>query len=408
MPGTGKHGYTGASLYGGSYNISNGIISSGSAASNATNPSGFTVVNRNSPYGRDVSGSSSNRINNAAALSIVNRAMENGMDLSGFAQDVAGMASHSDTDYGDMIRELLAQNERNTAQSQAFAREQMDFQRRSDQAAMAWSAAEAQKNRDWQEQLSNTAHQREVADLSAAGLNPILSANQGAFTGSGATGQGFSSSGAMGNVDTSATGAIGSLMSTAISSAADAQIAKMYVDAERYSADLLYSSSRLATEAGILNNHNTTSAQKEIAYAGFANDLAKTELAGQYGLRNTSLSGDYSLQNTALNNAGMMDRTVYSEGEQNKRTTVHERSENWRTKENNSSSESRNKYSVDNGSVYSVGGARSVGKEMGDTVASLINAARKGAKNFLSKNNAHSNTYVPKNVSSMLKNTAWG
>lgn len=61
----------------------------------------------------------------------------------------------------------------------------------------AFNAEEASKNRDFQLYMSNTAHQREMADLEAAGLNPILAARQGASTASGSAASGADPSGAI-------------------------------------------------------------------------------------------------------------------------------------------------------------------------------------------------------------------
>ncbi|QXN75066.1 DNA pilot protein [Microvirus mar19] len=167
----------------------------------------------------------------------------------------------------------------NSAASAAQARELRSWQERQNQIAMEFNAAEAAKNRQWQEYMSNTAHQREVKDLQAAGLNPILSAGggNGAAVTSGATASGVTSSGAKGDVDTSANQALVSLLGTMLSAQANLEAQRMSAVSNQAIADRNNASAQLIAEINGL----------------YGNERAR--ISGEYGVRQAATAGSYGL-----------------------------------------------------------------------------------------------------------------
>lgn len=140
-----------------------------------------------------------------------------------------------DVDYARQLESMGFQNAFNASQS-AIER---DF-----------SSREAQKNRDWQEMMSNTAYSRAISDLKRNGVNPytVLTGLSGASTPSGATATGSTARSGSG-VSNSSNG-LASMISSAFSLVTSLFGMKNKMDIAKLNADTRENIAELYTRTG--------------------------------------------------------------------------------------------------------------------------------------------------------------
>lgn len=188
------------------------------------------------------------------------------------------------------IDQIFHITDRNSARSEAQASQLRDWQSQQTQLTQKYNAAEAAKNRDWQKMMSDTAHQREVADLRAAGLNPVLSAmgGNGASVTSGAAASSSAPSGAMPNEDQSTAMAVVNLLGS------------------MWSAQTQIEMQRASAENNLAIADKNAAASQAVAEIYTAQSREASQLAALTGIRQSEISAAASKAMANISSAASM------------------------------------------------------------------------------------------------------
>lgn len=174
----------------------------------------------------------------------------------------------------------LISSERTRDVNARSAADQRQAEEREAEKSRGFSSAEAAISRDWSERMAGSAHQREIADLQAAGLNPILS---------GTGGMGAASSGGVMASSAKAAAALGAPSpdyGRVVSSALDARKNKAEVRNLEEATEQIYADTQQKKQDAVLKSYdmNVRKAQERLLMQQELTERENTSTAKQNAL----------------------------------------------------------------------------------------------------------------------------